>query len=66
MTRDFTVGILFLAALVLLGSLTFMEKGAPWGAREYEYTVYFDNVAGLVRGQEVRVRGVSSITSSTT
>ncbi len=56
MTRDLIVGLFFLAALFIFGAMTFMKKGNPF-AEKYEYTVRFDDVGGLKKGEQVRVRG---------
>ena len=57
MTRDFVVGLVFLGALVTLILITLLVKGIPRGAGEYLYTVQFQNISGLVKGDQVRVRG---------
>lgn len=58
MTRDLLVGLLFLAAILVVGMITFMVKGVPAGAAAYRLVVDFEDVGGLQRGDPVRVRGM--------
>jgi len=60
MTRDFIVGVLFLAAIFILGAITILVRGVPFGGQEHNLVVHFDNVAGLNTGDTVRIRGYKS------
>ncbi|OUU23420.1 MAG: hypothetical protein CBC13_05590 [Planctomycetia bacterium TMED53] len=59
MTRDFIVGIIFLVALTLVGSLTFLLQEYPSGSA-MTLSVGFEDVSGMKAGDPVRVRGLRS------
>lgn len=60
MTRDLVVGIFFLTAIFLVGVITLRVTGIPAGSVEYRLDVRFDDVSGLQRGNDVRIRGYKS------
>ncbi len=57
MTRDLFVGLLFLGAVLLVGVFTLMVRGLPASAANYRLSVEFKDIAGLNKGDAVRVRG---------
>ncbi len=57
MTRDFIVGVIFLASLALVGALTFYLRQFPTGS-DLILEIGFENVGGLGPGDPVRVRGL--------
>ncbi len=57
MTRDLIVGLLFLAAILLAGMVTVMVSGIPGNNANFPLEVQFDDVAGLIEGDPVRIRG---------
>lgn len=59
MTRDFIVGVIFLASLALIGTLTFYLKQFPTGSG-LVLEIGFEDVGGLEAGDPVRVRGLKA------
>ena len=59
MTRDFIVGVIFLASLALIGTLTFYLKQFPTGSGLL-LEIGFEDVGGLEAGDPVRVRGLKA------
>ena len=57
MARDFLVGMLFLGSIFILVWTTVVIEGNPFNASDFRVEVYFPEVSGLVKGEEVRVRG---------
>lgn len=57
MTRDLLVGTLFLGAILLVGMITVMVSGIPWGSSNYRFVVAFGEISGLQEGDGVRIRG---------
>ncbi|MEI6502307.1 MAG: MlaD family protein, partial [Armatimonadota bacterium] len=58
MSAEAKVGLFFLIALVLVGTIA-LYLGDFWvRARSYPVTAYFENVQGLPSGAEVRFAGV--------
>jgi phospholipid/cholesterol/gamma-HCH transport system substrate-binding protein len=59
MSRDFIVGGIFLLALILVGSLTFMLQEYPSGSA-LTLNIGFEDVSGMKAGDPVRIRGLRS------
>lgn len=59
--NEVAVGVLFTAALVILGYFTIMVKNEIFEPRDYYFiSVSFPSVEGVEKGDDVRVNGVKS------
>ena len=57
-TVEMAVGALFFLALVVLAYFTIILSTENWFTTEYRYTVCFERVEGLMKGDHVMARGV--------